>query len=316
MKKASEKILDSKKILVLSHKRPDGDSIGSQLGLIAALKKIKKGVFCINEDPVPEVFSFLENTDIINTKIKIPDSIDLIICLDISNLDRLGENLLSEIKKRNTFKINIDHHISNEYFGDINIVNTDSSSSSEIIFKLLKKLNIKIDKSVAEPLLTGIVTDTGSFRYSNVNYKTFEIASSLLKLGANLEKISREVYMSNPFSKVKLASKVIERMIIIDDKAFSYILQKDFMDLQAKMEYTDGLVNELLNIKGVNFSVLITEEKINFARISFRSKIKKYDANVFAKNFNGGGHRYAAGGKSDASIEKTLEILEMKLRKL
>jgi phosphoesterase RecJ-like protein len=316
MKRAVRKILESEKILILSHRRPDGDSIGSQLGLATALKLLKKRVICINEDEVPEVFGFLKSKKLIKTKIKIPSDIDLIICLDISGFDRLGERLSGAIANNKTYKINIDHHTSNERFCDLNIVEEEASSTSEMIYNLIKMLKVKPDNTIAEALLTGIITDTGGFRFSNTASKTLTITADLIESGADLSKLSVEIYMSRPFAKVRLSSRMIERMKVIGDKAFSYLKLNDFSELDAKMEYTEGLVNEMLNIKGINFSVLLTEERKDLARISFRSKTAKYNADQFAEKFGGGGHKYAAGGRYNGSIKDALKNLEKEIRKL
>ncbi|MGE3063566.1 MAG: bifunctional oligoribonuclease/PAP phosphatase NrnA [bacterium] len=313
MKRAAKKILDSHSILVVSHKRPDGDSIGSQLGLISGLKKMEKKVLCLNEDPVPEMFSFLRNSRSIKNTSVIKFSPDLIICLDISNLERTGERIFSFLKDSHSFKLNIDHHVSNEYFGDMNIVDTNASSTSELVYDLLVNLDVDISRDIAEPLLAGIVTDTGSFRFSNVTAKTLRCAAYLLEKKADISRISTEVYMSKPLSKVRLSSKVLERMEIIADKSFSYLLSDDFKSYNAKMEYTEGLVNEILNIQGINFAVLLTEESKNFCRLSFRSKDKKYDANKFAEKFDGGGHKFAAGGRLKEKAEIALKKLKREL---
>ena len=316
MKRAAKKILDSNSILVVSHKRPDGDSIGSQIGLVLGLKKLKKKVDCLNEDPVPEMFSFLKGRELIKTSFKTQKKTDLIVCLDISNAERAGDNLSSLINGSGTFTINIDHHVSNEMFGDFNIVDKDASSTSELVFKLLKALRVDPDRQIADALLTGIVTDTGSFRYSNVSGITLKTAADLLDLGGDISNISTNVYMSKPLSKVRLASKMLERIEIIKDKAFSYLLKDDFIKLGAKMEYTDGLVNEILNIDGINFAVLLTEESDSFSRMSFRSKSDKYDANLFAGRFNGGGHKFAAGGRLNEAGISSIKKLKRELKGL
>lgn len=318
MRKIIQKIKSAKKILIVSHKRPDGDSIGSQIGLILALKKIKKDVFCLNEDDVPETFLFLKGSEIIKKEIPPQKKFNLIITLDMSDLTRPGERIekyLLDLLKQNIFLINIDHHDSNKNFGHENLIDVYSSSTAEIVFKLLKKMNIKLDKDISNALYTGIVSDTGNFMFENTNSETFKIASKLIDEGAERQKISNEVFMSRPFAKVKLISRVIERIKFIDDKVYSYLRLSDFDDLKAKREYTDGIVNELLKIKGVGFAVLLTEEEGNI-RISFRSKIEKYNADLFARKFDGGGHYYAAGGKSRETLERTIQNLEKELYSL
>lgn len=318
MKKIIDKIKSEKRILIVSHKRPDGDSIGSQIGLILALKKIKKDVFCLNEDEVPENFLFLKGSEFIRKEIPLQKKFNLIITLDMSDLTRPGERIekyLQELLQQNSFFINIDHHDSNKNFGHENFIDVYSSSTAEIVFKLLKKMRIKFDRNISNALYTGIVSDTGNFMFENTNAETFKIASKLINDGAERQKISNEVFMSRPFAKVKLISRVIDRISFIDDKVYSFIKLSDFDELNAKKEYTDGIVNELLKIKGVGFAVLLTEEE-GTIRISFRSKIEKYNADRFARKFNGGGHYYAAGGKSKDTLEKTIQNLEKELYSL
>ncbi|MEJ5306913.1 MAG: bifunctional oligoribonuclease/PAP phosphatase NrnA [candidate division WOR-3 bacterium] len=318
MKKIIEKIKSAKRILIVSHKRPDGDSIGSQIGLILALKKIKKDVFCLNEDDVPETFRFLKGSEFVKRDIPVQKKFNLVITLDMSDLSRPGDRIekyLYDLLQQNIFLINIDHHDSNKNFGHENFVDVCSSSTAEIVFKLLRKMNIKFDTNISNALYTGIVSDTGNFMFENTNSETFNIASKLIDEGAERQKISNEVFMSRPFAKVKLISRVVDRIKFIDDKVYSYIKLSDFDELKAKKEYTDGIVNELLKIKGVGFAVLLTEEEGNI-RISFRSKIEKYNADLFARKFEGGGHYYAAGGKSSDTLEKTIKNLEKELYSL
>lgn len=318
MKKIVEKIKRAKKILIVSHKRPDGDSIGSQLGLILALKNIKKSIYCLNEDEVPETFLFLKGCEFIKKEFPLNKKFDLIVSLDMSDLSRPGERIekfLKELLEKKVFLINIDHHDSNTNFGNENYVDTHSSSTSEMVFKILKKMNTKFDKDIVNSLYTGMVSDTGNFLFENTDSETFKLASKMIELGAERQKISNEVFMSRPFQKVKLISRVIDRAKFIDDKVYSYIKISDFKELKAKKEYTDGIVNELLKIKGVGFAVLLIEEE-NVIRISFRSKIEKYNANSFAKKFKGGGHYYAAGGRSEDTINNTIKHLEKELNSL
>ncbi len=318
MKKIVEKIKRAKKILVVSHKRPDGDSIGSQIGLLLALKKIKKDIYCLNEDEVPETFLFLKGCELIKNEIPLNKKFDLIVTLDMSDLSRSGERIekfLKELLEKKIFLINIDHHDSNTNFGDENYIDIHSSSTSEIVFKMLKKLNTKFDKDIVNSLYTGMVSDTGNFLFENTKSETFKFASEMIKLGAERQKISNEVYMSRPFQKVKLISRVIDRAKFIDDKVYSFIKLSDFKELNAKKEYTDGIVNELLKIKGVGFAVLLTEEDDQI-RISFRSKTERYNADLFARKFNGGGHYYAAGGRSEDTLENTIKNLEKELNSL
>ncbi len=313
MKKIIQKIKNSKNILIVAHRRPDGDSIGSQLSLYLILKQLNKNVKILNTDPVPEMFRFLKSY--INIKRTLNKSFepDIIIFLDSASKTRVGEKILNKMKSfNNNTIINIDHHISNKKYGHLNYVRSDASSTAEIIFKLAKQMKIKIDKSIAEALLTGIITDTGFFKFDTVNYKTLNIASELVKYGADIHFIAMEVYMNRPIPKVRLISFVFSRMKIINDKVYSYITNNDFKKTGALSEYTDGIVNELLYLKGINAAVLIIEDGKN-VRISFRSK-GKYNMNELASHFGGGGHINASGAYVDnISLKGVIRRIEKEL---
>jgi len=304
-------------VLIVSHQRPDGDSIGSQLGLYHALKSIGRQVKILNEDPVPEMFRFLDGWKHISRSIP-KEKFETVFFLDASSVSRAGHRIAEYISKisKNAFLVNIDHHQSNELFGAANHVVTDASSTSEILFKMLKGLKIDIGKSSAEAFLTGIITDTGMFKFETVEYGTLKSASKLMFLGASAHRIAHQVYMERPFPKIKLMSEMLIRAEIIGDKIISYLKETDFAKYSAKQEYTDGLVNELLFIKGMNAAILLTEESGGKIRISFRSKGSKYDMNKFAASYNGGGHYNAAGAVMELPLMSALKRIKCDFDKL
>lgn len=304
-------------ILILSHKRPDGDSICSQAALYLALKKAGMSPYILNQDNVPEMFQFLQADAYFMTEIAsfIPE---LIIYLDSANRSRIGEKAASCLEQlpSGIECINIDHHASNDYFCTYNYVHENASSTCEIIFNLLKAMHIEIDQQMATLLLTGIITDTGFFKFGNVGPETLVLASQLLERGADMKLIAREVYMNRPIEKMHLISAVIERMTVIGDTAFSYINANDFKKTGSKNEYTDGIVNQMLYIRGIEAAVLVIEDN-GSVRISFRSKGSKYDMNSIASRFGGGGHINAAGAyMRNISIEDAVKRIKQALESL
>lgn len=304
-------------ILIVSHKRPDGDSICSQAALYLALKKSGISTYILNQDKVPEIFQFLQTESYFMTELASFNP-ELIIYLDSANSNRIGEKAAGCLERlpQGIECINIDHHASNEYFCSFNYVDKNASSTCQIIYMLIKAMDVEIDEHMATLLLTGIITDTGFFKFGNVGPETLNLASELLEKGADMKLIAREVYMNRPSEKMHLISAVIERMTVIEDIAFSYITENDFEQTGAKSEYTDGIVNQILYIRGIEAAVLIIEDNGN-VRISFRSKGSKYDMNSIASRFGGGGHINAAGAYiNNISIEDAVKSIKRVLASL
>lgn len=288
-------INDNRNILILSHKRPDGDSICSQAALFMVLNQNGFNPYIINQDAVPEMFHFIGIDRYINSHMN-GFKADLAIFLDSANRERVGDDVISQLDNlsQTVQCINIDHHTSNDHFCNCNLVRENASSTCEIIYSLIKQMGFNIDKEIATALLTGMITDTGFFKFGNVGPPTLMLAAELLDKGADMKRIAREIYMNRPIEKMHLISTVIERMEVVDDKAYSFITENDFSRTGARSEYTDGIVNQILYIKGIEASVLIIEDDGN-VRVSFRSKGSKYDMNKIASKFGGGGHVNAAG---------------------
>lgn len=319
MKRIIAEIKSAENLLIVSHQRPDGDSIGSQIGLYWALKSMGKNVSILNEDPVPEMFRFLEGWRYVKNSLPQRKPIGLILVVDASGVYRAGERISSFVMKKASDGIciiNIDHHESNDCFGNLNYVLTDASSTSEILFKMMQRMKANIPPQSAESFLTGLVTDTGMFKFDTVGRETMKTASEMIKRGASLSRIAQHVYMEKPFAKIRLMGEMFMRAHIERDRIISYLTKEDFIRYKAKQEYTDGLVNELLYIEGMNAAVLLTEESSRRIRVSFRSKGKKYDMNEFASVYGGGGHFNAAGAVFTESLADSLKILTRDLEKI
>ncbi len=307
LKEISETILNSRQVLIASHINPDGDNLGSSLALYLTLKKLSKNANVLWVDSIPSDYLFLPEIENIKRKedLNIEDNYTL-ITLDSANLDRLGIN--KELAVNASKLINIDHHISNTKYGDLYYVDSESSSTGEIIFELIKELNVDLDSEISNCLYTAISSDTGSFMYSNTTSKTHKIVSKLYENGLNTDEININLYQSNSYKKTILQSKVLmELELYHENKLAVGIVDGDILkSTDTSMEDTEGIVEKIRDIKGIEVAVLIKENYENF-KISTRSK-RYVNVSKLCEKFNGGGHIRAAGCTLDK--ENTLEQIK------
>lgn len=312
--KIKEKIEEAKNILLIGHINPDGDTIGAGTALLLALRKYypNKVIDFVLQDNIPNNITFLEVTSLIKKVDDIDEKYDLTIFVDTASLNRAGECVkFSE----GSYKINIDHHISNPNYGDINIVDSKSASTCEIIFKLLEELNYDIDKHIGECLYLGIVNDTGNFTHSNVTKDTLEIAKKLVEIGVDNNYIVTNFLKKKSYNRLKLLADALTNFKFNESKKFIYY----FMPYKVLEKYggdkseTEGIVEELMNYDKAEVALFLREEKDGIIKGSMRSK-NEIDVNKIASIFEGGGHSKAAGFKSlnlskDEIINKIVEKL-------
>jgi phosphoesterase RecJ-like protein len=291
-----EGIRDSRTICVVGHVRPDGDCIGSQLGLTLALQNEGKKVWCWNEDIVPDKLAFLDPDKIVQ-KPRAGMEFDCVIATDAASFERLGK-VGACVGKRKLF-INIDHHQSNTRYADINWISAREPSSGELIFRLLKCANWPITPAIADCLFTAVSTDTGSFQYPSTRPSTYNVAGELVKRGADLAKICDEVYQSYPLSRVRLLKHVYNKFRLTHDNQIAYFWLKkaDFTRTGADTSDSEGLIDHIRAIEPVEVACLFEEMEPELTRISLRSKNEKVNVNEIAALFNGGGHKAAAGAR-------------------
>lgn len=306
-----EKVESSKSILILTHINPDGDAMGSSLGLLSALKKIEKQATVYM--PVPnKTFSFLPGYGEIATEGINPNDYDLCITLDASDLERLGEG--REYFEAIEDTITIDHHITNQSYSDINYLNAVASSTCENLIVVLAAMNIAINKEIAESLYTGILTDTGAFRY-NAEPETYEFVAMLLETGVETNKIYRNLFDLTTLSKTKLLARALERLELHENGkvSFTYITKADLEELALEENDSEGIVNYGRNIEGTEVSIFIKEQEGRY-KVSMRAN-EYVDVSIVASKFAGGGHVRAAGFESVMTMDQIkLAILE-ELRK-
>ncbi|MCF6172357.1 MAG: bifunctional oligoribonuclease/PAP phosphatase NrnA [Campylobacteraceae bacterium] len=288
-KKAWINIINAKHILLVSHVDPDGDTLGSVLALYDVLKRSNKKVSLYNfTKELPRNFDFLPNIDKI--KDKTPRFFDLVISCDCSSFERL------KMQKGDYQLINIDHHLTNQNFGDINIVDSKCVSAGLVVYELLSQNNIKISQQSAICLYTTIVEDTGFFSYSNITQRTFENVSKLVGYGANPAEIASFLKSRQSLAKVRLLGYIFNNFELYFEAkvAFVYISKETLVSTGAKRHDTKNIINFLRDIANIQVAVMILEEKNGGFKVSLRSK-GEVDITFLAKQFDGGGHKNAVG---------------------
>lgn len=313
---------NTQKIIIVTHWSPDGDAIGSSLGLYHFLKQLKKTVSVIVPNSFPDFLNWMPGTEkIINFQednkkaIKLLNSAELIFTLDFNSFKRL-EKLGDIVEAINAPKVLIDHHQEPDSYASYYFHDVKACSTCELIFDFIVGLGEikKINQKIASCLYTGLMTDTGSFRYASVNSKTHFIISELLKTGILPHEIQSAVYDNFSLDRLKLVGySLSEKLKIIEGYPIAYfcLTEKELKRYNFQKGDTEGIVNYPFSIKGIKICVLMCESD-GYTKMSFRSK-DNIDVNKFARTFfNGGGHLNAAGGKSDLSIKETeLKFVEL-----
>jgi phosphoesterase RecJ-like protein len=291
-----EAVSESRSICVVGHLRPDGDCVGSQLGLVLALKNEGKKVACWNEDGIPQKYEFLD-PDHVFQKPREGCQFDCVIATDCANFERLGK-VGSRICGRKLF-INIDHHESNTRYADLNWVSAREPSTGELVFRLLKIAKWPITRPIANCLFTAVSTDTGSFQYPSTRPGTFHVAGELVRRGANLAKICDEVYQSYPLSRARLLRHVYSHFRLTHENQIAYfwLKQADFARSGADSADSEGLIDHIRAIAPVVVACVFEEIGPDLTRVSLRSKSDKVNVNEVAALFGGGGHPAAAGAR-------------------
>jgi phosphoesterase RecJ-like protein len=300
IEKIIEEIRGHQKFCVVGHMRPDGDCIGSQLGLALALRNEGKQVTVWNQDPVPQKLAFLDLEKTFQRP-KPGQSFDCVIATDSASLERVG-TAREHIADRKIF-INIDHHASNTRYADINWVSPREPSTGELIYHLLKAASWPITPAISDCLFTAVSTDTGSFQYPTTRPATYHVAGELVKRGANLAKICDEVYQSFPLSRARLLKHVYNNFRLTHENQIAYFWLKksDYTRTGADSNDSEGLIDHIRAIEPVVVACVFEEIEPTLTRISLRSKSPKINVNEIAGQFGGGGHHAAAGARIEGT---------------
>jgi phosphoesterase RecJ-like protein len=306
------------RFLVTAHENPDGDALGSLLGLHLALRQLGKDstMFMAGEAPLPGEYRFLAFAEL---RRAVPDDAGerVLVAVDCANESRLGPD--PEVLQRARLTVNIDHHHDNSRFGDVNLVVPEASSTSEVLVDVLRRLGVRLTAEIAEPLYTALVTDTGRFQYANTTPKALRLAADLVEAGADVHKVFQGVYESVQFAKLKLLARALERAQVYEGGRLvvSHLRRDDFGEVGAAEPYSEGIIDYLRAVEGADMAALIREPPRGGSparRVSLRSSVDELDVSAIAHAGGGGGHRQAAGFASDDSVEEITAFLVTEFR--
>jgi len=301
------------RFLLTAHEGPDGDALGSLLGmhhLLGQLGKDSVMFMAAKEFPLPIEYRFLPLEEVFHEPPA--DMADrTVIFLDCGNIDRMPVEFLSA---GDNFRINIDHHHDNTRFGDVNLVEVGASCTAEIVYDLALLLGAKITPEVASALYVGLITDTGKFMYENTNAHTHRVAADLIDSGVDVDDTYRRLYEHVPIEKLRLVSRALDGISSYCDGRLvvSYITMADYEATGAGEEMTEGLIDNLRSIEGVKVAAVIRDlgDRGRSARkVSLRSSAGDVDVSAIARRNGGGGHKRAAGFSTDLEFEQLVEFL-------
>jgi bifunctional oligoribonuclease and PAP phosphatase NrnA len=308
---ANEAVNSAASILIVTHVSPDGDAIGSLLGLANALRERGKTVTTAVDGGVPQIFQFLQNANAVASKLETGDW-DLLISVDASDEPRTG--LVGAFGRAHSKKvINLDHHATNTYFGDIFIVMPQAVSATEIIFYWLREMQHPVTPEVATALMTGLLTDTIGLRTNNVHPSTLAVGQQLMDAGAPMHDIIHRVLDSKPYSSIVLWREALQTMELTD-KVISAVITQQHLKTAGIKEMTDsGLVGILIGVNEALIAVVFKETAEGRVELSMRAK-SGWDVSALALSLGGGGHKVAAGatidGPIDAAKARVLPLLQ------
>ena len=294
----------AERILIISHIRPDGDAVGSLLGLGLMLEELGKEVNLVLEDGVPIVFHHLTGTDRVIREVV--GVYDLVIVVDCSDIDRIG-SVLDDYGEPD---VNIDHHPTNTHFASLNLVRDNAVATVEIIYDLALALSFPINLPIAEALLTGLLTDSLGFRTSNSSARTLRIGAELMDRGANLQVLYKKAMLEKSFEAVRYWGQGLSRIQREDRLIWTSLTLEDRKIAEYSGRDDADLVNVLSRIKETDVCVVFVEQKDGFVKISWRSQ-PGFDVASIATEFGGGGHKPAAGAEIKGDLERVQnEVLE------
>ncbi len=302
---------DASQILVTTHIGPDGDAIGSLTAMGLMLQKLGKFATLVSEDGVPKRFKYLPLTDTVLQRPLFDEKYDLIITLDAGDPSRVG-NVLANLPEPLPCLINIDHHVTNTNFGNINLVDLEVGSTTEILFNILPQLGIPLNAALAECLLTGLVTDTLNFRTANVTGQTLKVSSELVNAGVNLHHVTTQALTLKDLSSVFLWQKGLNNAKVEDEGIIWTVITKEERQELGHHGYsTNGLGNLLTDVYGIKMSAVILEQANGRVIVSFRCQ-PPYNVSEIATELGGGGHHLAAGCTIHAPIKEATALVVSK----
>lgn len=301
---ARQALLEAQRILIVSHKRPDGDAVGSLLGLGLALQKANKDVQMVLVDGVPSSFRHLTGSDQIRKRPK--GEFDITVLVDCSDIQRAGNAL----EGHPTPTLNIDHHITNLCFASINLVDANATATTEILTEYMPALGLTIDQPIAEALLTGLITDTLGFRTTNMRPQALRVAADLMEIGCDLPVLYRKALLNRSFEAVRYWGAGLSTLQMEDRLLWATLTLEDRKSVNYPGRDDADLINLLASIKGVDIALIFIEQTNGSVKVSWRAR-SGFDVSKIAFRFGGGGHKPAAGADIEGDLEDIkYEVLE------
>ena len=307
------------RIALVCHVRPDGDAIGSLSGLARSLRLAGKDVIALSEDGVPGNLAFLPDSERITQPGKEPlAGVDVAVVLDTATQDRMGAGCAAALGGA-ALMVNLDHHITNPRFGDLNLVDTGAPATGQIVYELLASQGLPVDDGVLQNLFAAISTDTGSFQFSCTTPRTHEIVAEMMRAGLDTARLARLLYQSYPRRRLELLRAMLNEMRFhAQDRIVSWILTRRTMEeVQMEDGDTEGLIDTLRAVESVIAAVIFEELADGKIRVSARSKDARFNVSEVCQQFGGGGHAMAAGarlrGPASEAAERFITAMEVQL---
>ncbi len=306
LKKLVSLIKGAKSIMVATHEGPDGDGIGSIIALGLGLKQLKKKVVFYMKDPVPKMYRYLPGQENIVASLNPAQKFDLSFIVDLGEIERVGDEFVNHPGRGVT--VSLDHHAKGNHNADLNFCLPKEASSGEVIFKVLKALKVKLNKAMATGIYTAMVTDTGSFKYSNTSQSTFAVAAELMRFKIDVWQVALHCFETYSVGRMDLLKRVMATLNIHPSKKIASIaiMQADFAASGALPEDTEGFINFPRSIEGVEVAIAFKEIETNRFKVSLRSK-NYADVAAIALGFGGGGHIRASGFKINGTLAEVTE---------
>jgi len=310
----ADAIRSNDRFLVATHENPDGDALGSMLGITLALRAAGKDVsmFLSGSAETPGEYRFLDLQGLVR---ELPADVGerVLLAVDCANEQRIGPD--PDPVERAKLVLDVDHHHDNSRFGDINLIVDDASSTAEIVRDILDELELPLTPAIAEALYVGLVTDTGRFQYRNTTPKALRLAAELVEAGADVHGVFQHVYETVQFAKLKLLARALERAQLFEGGRLvvSYLLKDDYSAVGAEEPYSEGIIDSLRAVEHSEMVALIREpprDEGPSRRVSLRSSHDEVDVSAIARRVGGGGHRQAAGFSSELTIAEIVAFLQ------
>ncbi len=309
-------IKDNQKFLIITHDFPDGDCLGSQVALYGLLKALRKDVFMVCDSGIPYQYKFLPSIDdlkkdIHDIKTECNKKDFICFCLDSADEGRFSIDI-NEIRQKTALIINIDHHLGNTMYGDIDIVDSSKSATAEILYELIiSGFPELLDYNISLGIYAAILTDTGRFQYSNTTHEVHKIVSHLLEFGIVPSDVFAHIYENEPFKRFKLLEKVLKRIRIIRSKKLilSYVLKSDFEKLGLPFSANDGIIEILRSASDAKIAALLKQVGRNQYKVSLRSSDPGYNVVDVAAKFGGGGHKMASAYSRKGNLKDVIASL-------